>query len=165
MHRPNMVDTYQPKTVDYVTFCLVAQLPLITYFCKMSVNHGPRPIYDRLDGNCSIANLMFHAAILTLCANKRTLNFSEVVRRGHIVEHYANPNFTNLTKNHCFVWDQNYRFLDGMEENIVPFISVILAPPISNITSLVNFVHTRQLYLYGYYAENFDLKSYVGWNT
>ena len=129
MHRPNMVDTYQPKTVDCVTFCLVTQLLLITYFCKMSVNHGPRPIYDRLDGNCSIANLMFHAAILTLCANKRTLNFSEVVRRGHIVEHYANPNFTNLTKNHCFVWDQNYRFLDGMEENIVPFISVILAPP------------------------------------
>ena len=87
MHRPNMVDTYQPKTVDCVTFCLVTQLLLITYFCKMSVNHGPRPIYDRLDGNCSIANLMFHAAILTLCANKRTLKFGEVVGRGHMVEH------------------------------------------------------------------------------
>ena len=30
--------------------------------------------------------------------------------------------------------------------------------PTPNIPSLVNFVHTRQLYLYGYYAENFDLK-------
>ena len=54
---------------------------------NVSKPHGPRPIYDRLDGDCSIANLMFHAAILTLCANKRTLNFSEVVGRGHIVEH------------------------------------------------------------------------------